>query len=71
MNAEFEKFIQLAGGVDHAQAILQCRPVTIRSIRNGHREVSKPLAKQIIDAFPGELSLAKLLYPEKTNGEAA
>ena len=64
MNAEFEKFIQLAGGVEQARDILQCKPVTIRSIRNGHREVSKSLAKQIIDAFPGELSLSKLLYPE-------
>jgi len=66
MNAEFEKFIQLVGGVKPAKDVLGCSLVLVQSIRNGNREVSKPMAKQIIDAYPGEISLAKLLYPEAT-----
>lgn len=64
MNTEFEKFIRLAGGVEQAQEILGCSSVLIRSIRNGNRNISKPMAKQIINAFPLDLSLAKLLFPE-------
>lgn len=71
MNAEFEKFIQLSGGTDKAKEILDCSLILIQSIRNGNREVSKTMAKKIIDAFPGELSLARLLYPEESKGEAA
>ena len=66
MNTEFEKFLRVAGGADEAAKILDCSLVSIRSIRNGNREVSKSMAKKIIDAFPNEFLLSQLLYPKDT-----
>lgn len=64
MNKEFEKFLTMAGGPSGASSMLDgCSKQLISHIRSGKREVSKKLAKQIIDLYP-EISLSRLLYPE-------
>ena len=64
MNRELEKFLLMVGGPKAASALLDnCSTQLISHIRNGKREVSKGIAKQIIDNYP-EISLSRLLYPE-------
>jgi len=65
MNKEFERFIALSGGVLSASKQLDnCSKQLVSHIRTGKRDVSKKLAKQIIDKYP-EISLIGLLYPEQ------
>ena len=65
MNNEFERFILLAGSVSAASLLVDnCSKGLISHIRTGKREVSKSLAKQIIDIYP-EISLSGLLYPSE------
>jgi len=63
MNIEFEKFIEMAGGTVIAGKIINCTMGQISHIRTGRRDVSKNVAKLIIDKYP-ELSLEKLLFPD-------
>ena len=67
MNSEFEKFITVAGGPGSASKALACTEGLISHIRTGKRDVSKALAKSIIDKYP-EISLHSLLFP---NGQPA
>ena len=64
-NPEFERFIVMAGGAAEAARRHNIPESLISLIRHGKRDVSKNLAKQIIDAYPNEFSLTRLLFPEQ------
>lgn len=65
VNPEFERFIRRAGGAAEAARRHNIPESAISLIRNGKREVSKNLAKQIIEAYPNEFNLTLLLFPDK------
>ena len=65
VNPEFERFVVRAGGPAEASRRHNIPESLISLIRNGKREVSKNLAKQIIEAYPNEFNLSLLLFPKK------
>ena len=63
MNTEFEEFVQKAGSAANAARMLGCSESLISLIRSGTNQVSKKIARKIVDLYP-EMSLTRLLFPE-------
>ena len=60
-NAEFQKFLVITGGGIRSARAIGITPVKISHITTGRREVSKDIAKRIIDKYP-QISLYNLLF---------
>jgi plasmid maintenance system antidote protein VapI len=61
-NSEFEKFLGLTASQSAAAESISCKESLVSAIRNGRREVSKGLAKTIVDKHP-QIDLYSLLFP--------